>query len=337
MLLSRDDFRNGVFERDDHKCVVCSDEGKDAHHIIERRLWTDEGYYLDNGVTLCHKHHLEAEMTTLGCDELREAAGIEKVVLPDFMYSDHEYDKWGNIILPNGKRVKGELFNDLSVQKILKEGNVLSLFTSYVKYPRTFHLPWSESKTNDDRTLSNTDQFEGKEVVVTVKMDGENTNFYSDYMHARSINCNPHASRSWIRSFHAKNGWNIPEGWRVCGENLFAKHSIHYKDLKSYFYMFSIWNEKNECLSWDDVIEWSELLDFEVVPVLYRGIWDEKKIISLYNKEFEGNECEGYVVRLADSFPYGAFRKSVGKFVRENHITTTHNWKHEMLVKNETI
>ena len=92
-LLTRDDFRNGVFNRDSYKCVICGQEMTeetplDAHHIIERRLWSDEGYYLDNGVTLCPKHHLEAEMTILSCDELREEAGIKSVILPEHLYYD---------------------------------------------------------------------------------------------------------------------------------------------------------------------------------------------------------------------------------------------------------
>ena len=52
-----------------------------------------------------------------------------------------------------------------------------------IKYPRTYHLPYSQSKT-DDKTLSNDDQFKGMEVVVTIKMDGENTTIYPDgYIH----------------------------------------------------------------------------------------------------------------------------------------------------------
>ena len=42
-----------------------------------------------------------------------------------------------------------------------------------IKYPRTYHLPYSQSKTDDDKTLPNDDQFKGMEVVVTIKMDGE--------------------------------------------------------------------------------------------------------------------------------------------------------------------
>lgn len=43
MLLSRDKFRQSVFDRDSHKCVICGDGPEvgvfiDAHHILERRL-----------------------------------------------------------------------------------------------------------------------------------------------------------------------------------------------------------------------------------------------------------------------------------------------------------
>lgn len=65
ILLNRDTFRNAVFERDNYKCVVCGETAVDAHHIIERKLFDDGGYYIDNGVSLCGKHHLEAEMTVI--------------------------------------------------------------------------------------------------------------------------------------------------------------------------------------------------------------------------------------------------------------------------------
>jgi len=260
-------------------------------------LWDDSGYYLSNGVALCGSCHIKAEQTVLSCDELRLAAGIEEIVLPPHLYSDSEWDKWGNMILPNGTRLRGELFYDESVQKVLSV--VLHLFSKYVKYPRTYHLPWSPGTTNDDRMLEDTKQFEGQEVVVSVKMDGENSTFYRDYYHARSLSADSHPSKHWVKNFHSQVGYNIPEGYRVCGENLFAKHTIFYKGLKSYFYMFSIWNDINECLSWDDTLEWADLLDLKVVPVLYRDIYDEELIKSLYKPTYEGNDCEGYVVLLA--------------------------------------
>jgi len=59
-LLSRTEFREGVFERDKLKCVICGAPAVDAHHIIERRLFPDGGYYLDNGSSLCGDCHMKA-------------------------------------------------------------------------------------------------------------------------------------------------------------------------------------------------------------------------------------------------------------------------------------
>ena len=56
ILLTRDAFRNAVFERDGHLCVICKEPAIDVHHIIERRLFSDGGYYIDNGVSLVNTY-----------------------------------------------------------------------------------------------------------------------------------------------------------------------------------------------------------------------------------------------------------------------------------------
>jgi hypothetical protein len=324
-LLDRDTFRNSVFERDKDKCVVCGADGKDAHHILERRLFSNGGYYLENGATLCGECHIKAETTELSCDLIRERAGISKVCLPEDLYRDNTYDKWGNIILDDGSRTIGPLFYDESVQKILKLGPNFNRFIKRVKYPRTYHLPWSEGRTQDDKTLSNCDHFVGKRVIITEKMDGEAASLYSDYYHARSIDGRNHWSRSWIKAFHASIAHNIPAGWRVCGENLYAKHSIGYDNLESYFLAFSIWNDKNICLNWDESLEYFELLGLKHPRVLYDGDWNEDFVKSLY-PFLDRSKIEGYVVRIADSFPYLDFSKSVAKFVRREHVGTSNHW-----------
>lgn len=339
-LLTRDEFRAAVFERDKNQCVICYKDAQDAHHIIERRLWDDGGYYLDNGASLCGEHHMMAEQTVLSCDEIRQAIGIERVVLPEHLYSDNIYDKWGNIILSNGWRIKGELFYDESVQKVLGEGRVLSFFVDYVKYPRTYHLPWSEGRTDDDKVLEDTKQFEGREVVVSVKRDGENFSGYNDgYTHARSIDSGRHITRSYVKNIWSGIYYQLPKGWRVCGENMYAKHSIKYNNLKSYLLVFSIWDEKNMCLSWNDTVEYCGVLGLETVPVIYKGLWNDLTIKGLWDtikKGYEGEtEEEGYVVRVTDSFSYGNFRRSVAKFVRKDHVRTQAFWMKQKLEPNE--
>lgn len=522
ILLERSKFRAAVFEREHGLCCVCSyADGKskaavDAHHIIERRLWPDGGYYIDNGVALCAEHHLQAETTDLSCELIRECAGIKKVVLPEHLYPDQIYDKWGNPILPNGTRMKGELFNDPSVFCVL--ANKLHLFTNRVKYPRTFHLPWSPGLGKGDRVMEDMSAFLADErVIITRKMDGEClsattgvlmaddsrmtmrelvednhigsfvlgvgkngtvvpskilrvwdrgptadwlcvkvrksggsnpggyiyctsghqffvkgkgyihakdlsigdvvlrfekstwlsdtakevlfgalrggvvkklktativndlytyevpvmaidrrmpmlgkprngvgrscydietetgnffangilvhncTSLYRDGLHARSLEYHSDPRRDWIRAFHANIALEIPYDWRVCGENLFAVHSIAYDNLSSYFQMFSIWDNYNVCRPWDETVEWAQLLGIKTVPVLFDG---EFRGFLKARESFIDPKHEGYVIRLACGFEYRRFKNVVAKYVRANHIQTTEHWKKKPMVKN---
>jgi hypothetical protein len=327
-LLTRDEFRNGVFKRDNNLCVICGNPAQDSHHIIERRLWSNGGYFLDNGASLCGTCHIRAEETTISVEEIREKAGIRKALVPDHLYPDLVYDKWGNEILSNGNRAKGELFDDESVQKILGQGGVLNLFVD-PRYPRTMHLPWSGGVGKDDRVIDNLDCFKGKRVIVSVKMDGENTTLKPDRMHARSPESKTDESRTWMANYWAVVRHDIPPGWRVCGENLYAGppwHVIKYVNLpkpNGYFLGFSVWNDRNVCLSWDETRDWFSLMNIAQVPVIYDGIWDERLIRDIY--PIQSPEAlkysaihEGYVVRLAEQFHYRDFRRACGKFVHED-------------------
>lgn len=335
-LLTRDQFRNGVFQRDGHKCVICKADGQDAHHIMERRLFSDGGYYLDNGETVCGECHIQAEQTLISTEQIRLAAGIKHIVLPLHLYPDQIYDKWGNPILTSGLRVRGELFEDASVHKVLSP--VLHLFTDRVKYPRTYHLPWSPAVTKDDRMLSpHVVAGWNWEVVVTEKMDGENTSFYRDGLHARSLDYEPHPSRNIIKAIHGSIAHNIPEDWRICCENVTAKHSIKYTNLKSYCHVFSIW-DGCRCLNWDDTVTFAGVLGLQVVPVIYRGLFDGT-YATLTGKQWadrlDFNKQEGYVVRPTDDFQLREFPTKVGKYVRKGHIQTHGHWMRQKIEFND--
>jgi RNA ligase len=205
-----------------------------------------------------------------------------------------------------------------------------------VKYPRTPHLPWSPGRTSDDTLLDSIQHLEKlKDLVVTEKLDGENTTLYRDYLHARSIDSASHASRNWLKRFHAAMSYKIPADMRLCGENLFAKHSIFYNALTSYFYVFAIF-QNDACLAWDETTEWCRRLDLESVLAMYRGKWDEQKIRACWRGvSFYGEEQEGYVVRNAEAFRFADFKFNFAKFVRASHVITTKHWRHSAIVSNQ--
>lgn len=97
ILLSRENFKDLVFKRENYKCAVCKfSPCVDAHHIIERRLWDNGGYYLENGVGLCEKCHRLAEENFYSPQDLRNIVGIKHIILPKEFDCSKEYDKWGN-------------------------------------------------------------------------------------------------------------------------------------------------------------------------------------------------------------------------------------------------
>ena len=201
------------------------------------------------------------------------------------------------------------------------------------KYPRTPHLSFSPGVGGDDIQLDSSEIFANSQVVVTEKLDGENTTLYSDGLHARSIDSRHHPSRAWVKALQAAMGHNIPPGWRICGENLYARHSIAYENLKSYFYVFSIWNENNYCLSWSETKEWAEILELELVPVIYQGIWDKAKMLAIA-EQLDLNLTEGYVVRKTEQFHFADFQKNIAKWVRSNHVQTNEHWMYQEVIPN---
>lgn len=205
-----------------------------------------------------------------------------------------------------------------------------------IKYPRTLHLPWSLGRSDDDKVHNSLEQFKGMEIVVTEKMDGENTTFYADgSTHARSIAGRSHESRAWMKQFAAHVGHKLPgNDIRVCGENLFARHSIEYNLLPTYFLGFSVW-AGDTCLSWDDTTELCLEVGVCTVRVMYRGIFDEDLLqdMSLVC-EANKDRIEGYVIRPAKSFKFDEFGKLVGKYVRKDHVTSDTHWMNQEVVKN---
>lgn len=303
-VLSREIFRESVFKQDGHKCVCCSKPAVDAHHILERRLFTDGGYYLDNGASVCEEHHLAAERTVLSVEELHERINCKSLCCQIILY------------------MKRELFHEKSVQKVLKEGGGTKRIHLQSKIqpnpPPALVIgvkgrrPRVEGLACLGRKASHCDQENGQRKLVLIQ---------------RRVACQQRGQSQppkpkLVEKFHAQIQGDIPENWRVCGANLFAKHQIGYDQLPSYCMGFSVWNEKNVCLSWDETLEWFTLLGVEPVPVIYESMFDETLIRKLWDPKIAGKE-EGYVIRVADAFTYTQFKTHVGKFVRENHIQTT--------------
>jgi len=200
------------------------------------------------------------------------------------------------------------------------------------KYNRTYHLPFSPGTTSDDRISKSVESLLGIETVITEKLDGENCGMIKEGVYARS-----HATFTtspWsreVRQLHSILKHDLDDDVFLFGENMEGIHSIEYSNLTSYFYLFGVRDDYN-WISWDEVEEYSYLLDIPTAPVLFRGIiktYEELKEIveDLVSQPSKlGGKCEGIVIRNANSFHNDDFSQNVMKWVRKNHVSTDEHW-----------
>ena len=96
-LLSRADFKKYGFVRTSGKCCIpgCSCDATDAHHIMDRSLWTDGGYYLFNCAPVCEKHHIDCEKGIYTPYQITKFCNIDisEIIKPDKLnwISEEEY------------------------------------------------------------------------------------------------------------------------------------------------------------------------------------------------------------------------------------------------------
>lgn len=203
------------------------------------------------------------------------------------------------------------------------------------KYGRTYHLPISPGATADDKTMGSISGLTEGELVITEKMDGENTTIHRGGMHARSLDSRHHSSRGWVKGFAAGISHRLGENERIVGENVYARHSIAYETLPSYFLGFC-WIIGDEVQSWDATLERFASLGITPVPTLYRGSYKDGLFEGMAGA-LDMTRQEGFVVRVAGSFTEEEMRHCMGKYVRENHVQSDDHWMSQAVVPNGLI
>jgi RNA ligase len=211
------------------------------------------------------------------------------------------------------------------------------------KYGRTYHYPFSPGTTSDDRIQYDYwDHLRQMPVLVhTEKLDGENNCLSRLGVFARS-----HAAPTtspWTASIRRfwqsiKNDLGTLE---IFLENLYAVHSIEYRNLDHHFYVFAV-REQDQWLSWEETKYYAAMLDLPVVPEI--KVFTPPADREAFEKEVQaivsgpGALCphdtlngqpvtmEGIVTRDAAGYPVNAFSQHVFKYVRKGHVKTDQHW-----------
>jgi hypothetical protein len=115
-------------------------------------------------------------------------------------------------------------------------------------------------------------------------------------------------------------------------------HSIAYEALPSTSLVFGVRDDAAGLWwEWDMVATQAADLGLPTVPVLFRGaVASEAELEELTTSlaarpSAFGGPREGVVVRHAGSFPDARFARSLGKWVRRDHVTTDDHWMHQAI------
>lgn len=239
--------------------------------------------------------------------------------------------------------------------------------TESTKYPRSLHAKISLGSTSDDRFMPDgyVKAFsEINSVVLLEKLDGENNLFSKHGLFARSHTA-PTIS-PWTKPLRER--WELIKNdlgnLELFGEGMFGVHSIGYKNLESFYYLFGV-RENGRWLSWEEVQFYAALFDFPTVPEIkitvplkdfYKDGVDEDKqlqeffkanlgmywyesintpgMLGGYDLDTGKPASEGFVFRNADSFETndGVIPvmpnefNNLFKVVRPGHVKTDEHW-----------
>jgi hypothetical protein len=200
------------------------------------------------------------------------------------------------------------------------------------KYGRTYHLPISPGASADDKVLRSVDGLIGTDLVITEKMDGENTTIHRHGTHARSPDSGYHASRDWLKAFAAGISPQLADGERIVGEYVFARHAVGYDALPSYFLGFA-WILSGQFQSWDDTTARFSELSITAVPVLHRGPY-RPRLFEDIAAALDLHKQEGFVVRAASTFHEAEMDRLLGKYVRAGHVQSAEHWSKLPITRN---
>jgi ATP-dependent RNA circularization protein (DNA/RNA ligase family) len=217
---------------------------------------------------------------------------------------------------------------------------------NFVKFPRTLWLPVGHAPDKGERCISQADVATILDLAycaslhISEKLDGANVGVGVDYKEGLLLQKrggliqdgdHPQYGRfkAWVYKNHDKF-MRLPDGCTVFGEWLWAKHSIHYTELLSYFKVFDVYyNDKFiEPLQMEVI---ANLAGLRHVPTLsFGGVFPRlEKLVkdTIRPSRFSDEMMEGFVVRSLDG-------KLRAKYVRPDFISGDEHWRSKPVVEN---
>jgi RNA ligase len=229
----------------------------------------------------------------------------------------------------------------------------------FVKYPRTPHLFGSKG-TDDDKHMSEEESVEfiaDTSLIVEEKIDGTNVGIHFTSVGQMVLQCRGHLItqgmhpqydlfKQWTAVKRGIFEERLEDRYILFGEWVYARHSVHYRQLPHYFFEFDIYDKDEETfLSLEQRLTLLEGAGIGTVPILHQGAISKEELGTLIGPSLFDSVFENPVTRRTDNLMEGLYLRTeaVGavtgraKFVRSEFVEkvkqSTH-WQHQAMVPN---
>ena len=229
----------------------------------------------------------------------------------------------------------------------------------FIKYPRTPHLFGSKG-TDDDKHLSRAESerfIADPSLIVEEKIDGTNVGIHFSSDGKLVLQCRGHLITEGMHpQYDLFKQWTVvkrslledrlQDRYILFGEWMYARHSVHYRQLPHYFFEFDIYDKENEVfLSLDLRMALLKDTNIHTVPVVHRGAVTQEELMGLLGPSQFGSRFENPLTKRTDDLMEGLYVRTEAdgavtgraKYVRHEFVEkvkqSTH-WHQQAIVPN---
>jgi hypothetical protein len=229
----------------------------------------------------------------------------------------------------------------------------------FIKYPRTPHVFGSKG-TDDDKHLgeAESERFIAQaSLIVEEKIDGTNVGLHFTSAGEMLLQCRGHLItegmhpqydlfKQWaaVKRFVLED--HLEDRFILFGEWMYARHSIHYRELSHYFFEFDIYDKRDRIfLTLEKRLALVNQTGIQTVPVLHTGSVRKAELERLIGPSRFASRFDNPLTNGTDNLMEGLYLRTEfggavsgrAKFVRREFVEkvkqSTH-WQHQAVVPN---
>ena len=234
-----------------------------------------------------------------------------------------------------------------------------SSYGEFVKYPRTPHLFGSKG-TDDDKHLGEPESrrfIADESLIVEEKLDGTNVGIHFTNEGGMVLQCRGHLITEGMHpQYDLFKQWGavkrqvledrLESRYILFGEWVYARHSVHYRELPHYFFEFDVYDKQGqEFLSLERRLALLAGTGIHTVPVLHVGALDREKLVSLIGPSHFDSVFENPLTDRIDHLMEGLYLRTEqdgavtgrAKFVRPEFVEKvkqSEHWQYQSMTVN---